>query len=505
MVVSRSGIGPDARCGEMWRQPDGEIEIPRALARIGRTYNNSQSKGHSPNPSPTETTNNMMDNDTSWCPACDRQIQPKRTQVPVAQTTPPTPAPPPSSPQSPPPPVRRTKTGKRGGGGLVQGTGRVRPNGSLKRTESKPPPAPQPAAPVKYRTVIDQGPTLLYCSDECRMADIHHNYGVVPHDYHPDRQSLSPSPVPFSRRAAPSDSTGSSIESQSSVSSASSSQPTTHSSPSLATLAAMYNWGPPPPPAHVDENTGCTVDYQPHDYSSGVMMAARRISELCPKPQKRTASGHIIPTERKPIPGWTDGSNAWRSSIYSFASPRQSPNEDVKAYKGFTASSHRSRGVHSTVGSSSASASRASTSSLPTDTTEMINKFSESFTRRSESRTALYSGASSPTVGSFPSSAPTRRERSLLQRGAEGKLLVPDVKMKVHSGSSTSLSSGWSPSSRRSSVRSPLSFESSISDDEGTQRCDSAASLPLTMKRPTVESEYPAHAPLFLLLIVFSQ
>ncbi|KAF9468528.1 hypothetical protein BDZ94DRAFT_1279631 [Collybia nuda] len=431
----------------------------------------------------------MEHNDTSWCPACDRHIQQKRTQVPVLPPTPPAPPPPPSSPQSPSP-TRRTKTGTiRQRGGLVQGTGRVKPNGSLKRADSKPQPPTQPPAPIKYRTVIDQGPTLLYCSDECRMADIHNNHGVVPHDYHPDRQELSPSPVPFSRRTVDSDSTGSSIESQSSISSASSSQPTTHSSPSLATLAALYNWGPPPPPAHVDENTECTVDYQPHDYSSGVMMAARRISEFCPKPQKRTANGHIVPTEpRKPIPGWTDGSNAWRSSIYSFASPRHSPHEELKAYKSFTASSHRSRGVQSTIGSSTASASRATTSSLPTDSTEMINKFSESFTRRSESRTALYSGASSPTVGSFPSTAPTRRERSLLQPGAEGKLLVPDVKLKVHSGSSTSLSSAWSPSSRRSSVRSPLSFESTISDDESTQRCDSAASLPLTMKRPTVET-----------------
>jgi hypothetical protein len=432
-----------------------------------------------------------MDNDTAWCPACDRQIQPKRTLVPITPTTPPTPAPPPSSPQAPNPTVRRTKAGTvRQRGGLVQGTGRVKPNGSLKRTESKPSqqPPPQPAPPVKYRTVIDQGPTLLYCSDECRMADIHTNHGgALPHNYNPDRQSLTPSPVPFSRRAADSDSTGSSLESQSSVSSASSSQqPLTHQSPSLATLAAIYNWGPPPPPAHVDENTEETCI--PNEYSSGVMMAARRIAELCPKPQKRNAYGHIIsPTEpRKPIPGWTDGSNAWRSSIYSFTSPRQSPTGEAKAYKSFTATPHRSRGVQSTVGSSSGSSSRPTTSSLPADTNEMITKFSESFNRRSESRASLYSGSPSPSVGSFSSTAPTRRERSLLQPGAEGKLLVPDVKMRVHSGSSASLSSVGSPSSRKS-VRSPLS--SSCSDED---RCD-------TLKRPTVESELPLTIMLLLL------
>jgi len=62
-----------------------------------------------------------------------------------------------------------------------------------------------------------------------------------------------------------------------------------------------------------------------------------------------------------------------------------------------------------------------------------------------------------------------KRERSLVRPGAEGKLLVPNVKMKVHSGSSASLSSGWSgptSASSRRSVRSPLSVTSDTDEED---------------------------------------
>jgi hypothetical protein len=66
-----------------------------------------------------------------------------------------------------------------------------------------------------------------------------------------------------------------------------------------------------------------------------------------------------------------------------------------------------------------------------------------------------------------------------VQRGAEGKLLVPDIKLKVHSNSSTSLSSGWSSSAAGS--RKDVSLASSdTSDDE--------AKLSKTAKRPVSEN-----------------
>ena len=427
-----------------------------------------------------------MDTDTSWCPVCDRQILPKRFLVPVPPPPSPPPPPPPSSP------IRRTKGGtiRQRSGGLVQGTGRVKPNGSIKRSDSTKNQSPPPSAPpTKLRTVIDQGPTPLYCSDECQLADIHDIHGGLPINYHPDRLAISPSAVSFSRSDSGSDSTDSSVNSLPSYSSRPSQM-----SPSLATLAAIYNFPPLPPPPPIDEPTSSSdSDCQPPEYSSGVMMAARRIAEYCPKPQRRDQNGHIVPSEPpKAIPGWNDGSNGWRSSIYSFSSPQTQSGHDVKAYRSFAATSHRSRGVQSTFNASSSSRSATdvrSATSLPVEPNEMIHKFSQSFNRRSESRVSLYS---SPPQSQSPLSSisPQKRERSLLQPGAEGKLLVPDVKMKVHSGSSTSLSSAWSGlSSRRSSVRSPLSVMSNSSDEDGlTQRCESAISLP-QMTRPIVEGE----------------
>lgn len=431
-----------------------------------------------------------MDTDTSWCPVCDRQILPKRLLVPVLPQT----APPPPPPPPPSSPIRRTKgaTLKQRSAGLVHGTGRVKPNGSIKLADSK---SHSPPPPVKLRTVIDQGPTPLYCSDECQLADIHSQHDGLPIDYHPDRQAIYPSTASFSSTDTRSDSTSSSDDSQSSLPPYSSNP--SHISPSLATLAAMYNFPPLPPPPPIEESIlSSASESQPPEYTSGVMMAARRIAEYCPKPQMRDPLGHIIPPAEPPkaIAGWNDGSNGWRSSIYSFSSPHTQSAHDVKAYRTLTATSHRSRGVQSTFTASSSSRSATdirSASSLPVESTDMITKFSQSFNRRSESRVSLYSPPQSSNP--LPSTSPQKRERSLLQPGAEGKLLVPDVKMKVHSASSSSLSSAWSgPSSRRSNARSPLSVTSSSSDEEDglTQRCESAMSLP-QMKRPMAEGEFP--------------
>jgi hypothetical protein len=45
-------------------------------------------------------------------------------------------------------------------------------------------------------------------------------------------------------------------------------------------------------------------------------MTGRLISSLFPPPAN-LMSAHILPLEiRKPVPGWIDGSNAWRATVY---------------------------------------------------------------------------------------------------------------------------------------------------------------------------------------------
>jgi len=104
----------------------------------------------------------------------------------------------------------------------------------------------------------------------------------------------------------------------------------------------------------------------------------------------------------------------------------------------------------------------------------MIAKFSEQFKH-------------SRTQSSTVRPPPLKKERSLVQPAAEGKLLVPDVKLKVRCGSSASIlrSEATSPrsSSARSSRRSSKSPLSTTVDDTNQDICAS-----FTLRRPTVET-----------------
>lgn len=127
--------------------------------------------------------------DTSWCPVCDKLILPRRYAVAIE--------PPPQPPALAPPPLTRQHSGRgkaggtanahlkalarNHGGGLLHGTGRIRPGGGLKRNASTSnmvptlqQQQPAPAIPIaaRERIVIDQGQTPLYCSEECRKADL---------------------------------------------------------------------------------------------------------------------------------------------------------------------------------------------------------------------------------------------------------------------------------------------------------------------------------------------
>jgi hypothetical protein len=230
-------------------------------------------------------------------------------------------------------------------------------------------------------------------------------------------------------------------------------------------------------------------------------MAGRRITAAFRPELEVKRSVHGGPTPPPPaqrhIPGWTDGSNAWRGEVYSLVAPADSGDspyrEDTtaRAYGSFVASPHRSRGIQSTVGETKSNSSHFSPASFPAPKTqeaicteELYLKYSQPFSRRSESRASLYP-SSSGTAQSYPSTAP-RRERFLVHPGAQGKLLVPDVKVKAHGSSSASVSScDWSPTSERSN---PDGGSDSDDGSAETERRDVAMSLPLP-RRPTFESE----------------
>ncbi|KAI9510578.1 hypothetical protein F5148DRAFT_1274687 [Russula earlei] len=489
--------------------------------------------------------------DTSWCPVCSRQILPKRYQIPLTPQPPPDPspipAPPPSSPIAsaedtnttrlfaPRQPRRTTGTVRqKGGGGLVRGTGRVKPNGTIKRSDPKRgamsalPPTVVPTA-VKHRTVIDQSPTPLYCSDECRLADLSSMYGCLSLDYNPDRDPRDSPPLPpvphnsfstipslpdESDCSSPStspDSLGSTLASERNP--FSSAPPDMN--PSIAALARIYDFPPlPPRPTILDEEPREAPIEFDNDYRSGVMMAARHIKEtLCS--QKTVRRSGQNPRERGAIPGWTDGSDSWRTSVYSLARPNTPisstslacRDERPAAYGSFVASPHRSTGVYSTIDDSntpvapthSAGSSRLSAAARANTSDDLYSKYALAFSRRSDSRTSL--SGSAPQAQSFPAPA-RRREQNILKPGAEGKLLVPDVKLKAsstssfHSNDGASVSS-WRSGSTRSYVRSPLSRQGSevsvesvsYSVDALTDHHELPCSLP-TMKRPTVESPF---------------
>ncbi|KAF8807136.1 hypothetical protein BYT27DRAFT_7100236 [Phlegmacium glaucopus] len=401
-----------------------------------------------------------MEFDNAWCPTCARQIQPKRftISVPVQQPPPP-----------PPPSPRRAIKQKQG---FVNGTGRLRHNGTIKQ---------QPIVQMKKRTIIDQGPIPLYCSDECQLADLSATRSGPPLDPARDEPMSTAAPI------KPSNFSTTSSETESDESTSFSPGPTS----SIAKLAKLYNFPPLPPPPPTFDDPEAFVPTR--EYTSGIMMAGRLINSLCPPPAKPHVGPHRPPPEtRKPVPGWTDGSNAWRATVYSFSSPQYSSNpfyreESNKAYGSITASPHRAPRASS----SSALSDIPAPPSQRSSSDEMIAKFSQSFQRRSDSRTSLHPPTptpASPTSTQSVSQSPTRRERALLPRGMEGKLLVPNVKLKVHSSSSTSLSSAWSGPTSGSSARSPLSVTSDSEEEALVQPIDTASSLPGCRKRPTVET-----------------
>lgn len=205
--------------------------------------------------------------------------------------------------------------------------------------------------------------------------------------------------------------------------------------PAYAALASIYDLPPcpPRPPLLPDLPPQPPRRKLAEEYPLGLMMAALRIKAVLGLPPTRhPATGRYI---HKVIPGWTDGSDKWRPSIYSFAFPH----EDVavirdetddrrnNAYRGFVSTPCKSRGLHSTLGNAGLSAAQitdaarelAADVTLPrVDVDQQYLQWHSKFSARCESRSVMYEPRSRV------------REVPIVAKQAAGKLLIPDVKLK---------------------------------------------------------------------------
>ncbi|KAF9521941.1 hypothetical protein CPB83DRAFT_900097 [Crepidotus variabilis] len=111
------------------------------------------------------------------------------------------------------------------------------------------------------------------------------------------------------------------------------------------------------------------------------------------------------------------------ASAYSFSIPPPAPTFAYSSQQwSAQVSGHH---THSLPSSSFAVSSHPS----PLDSSELLAKFSDKFTKRCEARIKTTSASS------------CARKQNLIASSARGKLLVPDIELKAHTGSSSSLSS----------------------------------------------------------------
>ncbi|KAJ4481999.1 hypothetical protein J3R30DRAFT_3402666 [Lentinula aciculospora] len=332
----------------------------------------------------------VMDFDTAWCPVCDRQISPKRTTQLV--TTDPRPA-------------------------IGHSSAQVVIQSARQRNAQNRP-------VTKTKTVIDQGPYPLYCSDECKMADMLHQHEDV---YAPPTY------------------------------------PIYHSSNSHHNKSENTE-GSPPSDIESDCLSSTTTDVS------------------YPSP---TSENSALPTSTPITCQPKQRSRSFLTGSSSNSVPRYIPSS-----------------LPTTSAFSSAFRDYEGKSTPPTQDDFLLSQFQGSFTRRSESRVSMYSSLSSSTSRSPPSlsalSTSPRRERPLLPHAAQGKLLVPEVYVRVPTRpsasrreSSSSLASMASISSApgvfttrnrtgsvasigssRASLKSPLARYGSEFGDDEKDHCD---------------------------------
>lgn len=215
------------------------------------------------------------------------------------------------------------------------------------------------------------------------------------------------------------------------------------------------------------------------------MMANKYLNEMAdlnkPPPCSDSRFRDPLPPT-KIIPGWNDGTHAWRAVAYSFSSkPAVPPSPSSCSYRSYTS---RSSTSYSWSTSSSAPSVQRS------ETEVLMSKYTASFNRRAESA----------PVGSYSSAqSPPKRDRPLVPCAAEGKLLVPDVMKLNNNRSSSSISSIASAPARstRPVIRSPLSATSDENPDSplSDEFDDEFLSMPTRRSSPTPSTTVLADKP----------
>ncbi|KAM5530081.1 hypothetical protein V8D89_016253 [Ganoderma adspersum] len=364
--------------------------------------------------------------DTPWCPICSHQIIPKHILVPIK----PCPTPPTLLQAvgthkhcstaiaflftTHPHLQNRVGSNEVIKGSPTQDTTLGTPSGGI--------PAVKPPRACHY-IVINQTSAPLYCSDACHLADLYPK-GVKCSSGASYTFLLSPPSV-----AATATTTATAKMS-----------PPNSGVNAYLHLSAMYSFAPLLPPPPFTPKVTASAEKPPPPFDGGIILVARHIkAALCNKTTK-SFWGNSIPSDpsedNKPIPGWTDGSNTWHASVYGFTPLRNFTCTDsdyaaICAYGSYVTSPYRSHGVHSTLGKDKHTAmvnnddlqSSLQFIAAQTDATthKLYNQYSAAFAQHSQScHLSLHTG---------PLRSCSTYEVLLLKPGAEGHLLVPEVKM----------------------------------------------------------------------------
>ena len=146
-------------------------------------------------------------------------------------------------------------------------------------------------------------------------------------------------------------------------------------------LAAIYGLPSLPPPPPTSRTLPLPEDQIPPRLEGGIIMAARRIqaalSSDAPRKPPWGIPDRMEPTENSPIPGWTDGSHAWRESVYGVPLPSALPHAKTST----SALCQRARSTRT---------SDPHLRTIDPYTQDLYARFAGSLARRVESRSKMY-------------------------------------------------------------------------------------------------------------------